>query len=190
MTGPVHKKFSIGVLALLLMQVLAPAAPAAANPPETVLAAVARTDLVIERQVAEVWSALFERQRWMTSFKRWELLEGADRTAGARYKVHTSTGTVAEQRFERVVVADATSQLVFHLTPALDTTPYSGFAVYDLQADGASRTRLTLRVLLNFSLPADPGPQLAASLRAQIAEQTQTKIDADHRRLKAVLESD
>jgi hypothetical protein len=134
----------------------------------------------------QVYTLLLDRKVWMDSFVAKKHISGPVNEQGDISDFHADIAGQPSVRREELAYAVPGEYLVIRMSPEFGT----GFAHYRLVATDFG-TRMELSVLLHLdyaSFKDIPGFDLSA-MKPQMIAGTQSKITADHHKLKTILES-
>ena len=159
---------------------------AAAAPHDESVTVVVRSEVIVERPASLIWPALLDLKSWKEGIGKIERLSGE---AGAQDELRFLTppdGNAANGYFLQTVRVVPGRRLVLKLFPK-DRSAFFGFADFNLrEADG--RTTVSYDVYLDFAASSLSETQHRA-WRKQQHDAMKSKFDAEHRKLKALVEN-
>lgn len=152
---------------------------AIASTAETTVHLVVSSRVTIDRTAAQAWPHLLNLPAWKSSIGTLEAVAGTPGAQGEIRRV-TPAGYLIE-----TMLLEPRRRLVFKLYPP-DRALFFGFSDFTLSEAGG-RTTLNYNVYVEYRFPGLTDQQRREKT-AELTRQTQTKLDAEHLHLKALVE--
>jgi hypothetical protein len=159
---------------------------AAANaPPDEAIDLIVRSEVTIDRPAALVWPRLLDLASWKDSIGSLEHVAGEPNAAGELRFVKPPDGNEAAGYFVRSVKLVPGRQLVMKLF-GQGGQAFVGFAAFNLN-EASGRTTVVYDVYVEYRVP-DLSEEERRDAAEQLYRATQTKLDQEHLKLKALVE--